>query len=384
MEEIRNLESSALEERFNALKANAEEDGANLEQIAEEMREINAELERRRAEEAKRKEIREAVVHAGSETVETFEEAKGEERHMMTIDSKEYRDLWLKRLQGKALTEVEQRDYTQTSTYATNAIPTIVADQFFAKLKKVVPLLNEITLFRVAGNLRIVAQGTDNAASAHTENAAITGAADTTIAVTLGAVEYVKVVGISRSAANMSVDDFERWLVDYLGEDIARAIDNAILNNASHGVAAITYTTNTNQLVATTYTYASLTGLIALLPAGYDPNAKFVMHKATLWNKIAGITNSAGNPIFIPDTREGFAGTLLGYPVLVDDYVATANGSVYLGDWRQIVGNLSEGIEVERDESAGFMTNSIMYKGYAAFDSAPAQAEAFVRLVTTV
>ena len=45
MEEIRNLESSALEERFNALKANAEEDGANLEQIAEEMREINAELE---------------------------------------------------------------------------------------------------------------------------------------------------------------------------------------------------------------------------------------------------------------------------------------------------------------------------------------------------
>lgn len=382
MEELKNLEVAELEERFNALKASAETEDADLEQIAEEMRTINAELEERKAAEAKREEIRKAVVAAPAEKIETFEE--GEVKKMFEIDSKEYRDAWLKVLQGKQLNEEERAGYTQTSTYATNAIPTLVADQFFAKLVKVAPLLNEITLFRVAGNLRIVAQGADAAVSAHTENDALTPATDTTIAVTLGAIEYMKVLGISKSAALMSVDDFERWLVDILTEDIARAIDNAILNNATHGVAAITYTTNTNQVVHTAgYTYADITKLISLLPAGYDAGAKFVVHKKTLWGKVAGITNSAGNPIFIPDTREGFAGTILGYPVLVDDYVTTANNALYLGNWRQIVGNLSEGVNVERDESAGFLSGTIMYRGYASFDSAPAQKEAFVRLVTT-
>lgn len=332
----------------------------------------------------KRQQLREDIaagLKPGIEIEERKEEKDMEERSFTTA-SPEYRSAWLKNLQGQQLSEIEQRAYAAADTH--NAIPTQVADQFFEAMKKLAPMLSEVTLMRVAGNIKFIAQGTRNAASKHTENAAVSAAADTVVSVTLGGYEFMKVIGISKNAENMSIDAFEAWLVEMLSGDIARALDDYIINDSSNGIAAITYTTNTNQIVKTNgYTYAQIVNLIALLPAAYDAEAKFLVNKATLWNEIAGITNTQGTPVFVPDTREGIAGRLMGYPVVVDDYVSTANKALYLGRWKDIVANLSKGVEVERDESSGFLSGTINYRGYAAFDSKPAKTDAIVRLVST-
>ena len=193
----------------------------------------------------------------------------------------------------------------------------------------------------------------------------------------------MKVIAISRTAALMSVGAFEDWLVEMLAGDIARAIDNYIINDATNGIVALTWTSNTNQIVSTTYTYGKVCDMIALLPAAYDAEAKFLVNKATLYGTIAQITDSAGNPIFVPDTVTGIGGRLMGYPVIVDDYVSTANKALYLGKWTDVVGNLPEDIHVDRDESAGFTANSIMYRGISVFDSKPAKGDGIVRLVST-
>lgn len=339
---------------------------------------IDAEIEARRAaaaEEARKEE--EIARMPGKPVIE-------EERKMnFNIESPEYRELWLRKLQGK-LTEEETRAYASTST---NAVPTLVADKFFEKMKKLAPMLSEITLLRVAGNLKFVAEGVRNTATAkHVENSAMTPAADTTVSVTLGAFEFMKVIQISRTALMMSIDAFEGWIVDMLAGDIARSIDDYILNDATNGVAALTFTTGTNQILntATTgYTYANICDLIALLPAAYDAEAKFLVNKATLYGKIAQIVDSTKRPIFVPDTVNGIGGRLMGYPVIVDDYVSTADNALYLGKWSDVVGNLSEDVHVDADESAGFTANAIVYRGVAAFDSKPAKGDAIVRLVST-
>jgi len=69
--------------------------------------------------------------------------------------------------------------------------------------------------------------------------------------------------------------------------------------------------------------------------------------------------------------------------VVVDDYVETTASTLFLGKWTDVVGNLSEGIHVDADESAGFNSNSIVYRGLAVFDSKPAKGDAIVKLVTT-
>jgi HK97 family phage major capsid protein len=79
----------------------------------------------------------------------------------------------------------------------------------------------------------------------------------------------------------------------------------------------------------------------------------------------------------------GIGGMLMGYPVVVDDYVSTANNALYLGKWTDVVGNLPEDITVDRDESAGFTANAVVYRGISVFDSKPAKGDSIVRLVTT-
>jgi len=379
--EFKDMSIEELEARKAAIKEEFENltEVEDLEARSSEVDSINEELEARKAVESKKAEMRAKVAQGEGKVIATPTSILEEERKM-DITSMEYRNAWLKNLQGNALTEMEQRAYDQAGT---NAIPTLVSDKFFEKLKKLAPMLSEITLMRVAGNLTFVSEGVRNVAGVHTENADVSAAADTTVKVVLGAFEFMKILKISKSAKMMSIDAFEGWLLQMLSGDMARAIDNYILNDATNGIAAITFTTGTNQIVdsaATGYTYKDIIDLIALLPAAYDADAKFLCHKSVLYGQIANICNTHGQPIFVTDPQTGL-GRIMGFEVVVDDYVATSNKGLYFGKWTDIVGNLSEGPEIEKSLEAGFTSGSIVYRGYASFDSKPAKTDAIVRLV---
>ena len=376
-----------IESRLAEIRAMLEQPGDDLDigALEEEVRVLKEKDEELRKMAAIKEELRKQVSagEVGKAVKEKVVEEKKMEDRVYGIDSVEYRNAWLKTLASQELTEVEQRAYATTDDH--HAIPTQVATKFFEKMKKIAPMLNEITLMRVAGNLKFVAEGTRNAAAKHTENSAVSAAADTVVSVTLGAFEFVKVIQISKSALRQNIDQFEDWLVDMLSGDIARAIDNYIINDATNGIAAVTFSTTTQivNTATTGYTYKNVCELIALLPAGYDAEAKFLTSKSVLYGRIAQITDSAGQPIFVRNTEAGMDGMLMGYPVIVDDYVATANNGLYLGKWTDVVGNLSEGVEVERDDHAAFASAAVMFRGYAAFDSKPAKTDAIVRLVST-
>lgn len=288
--------------------------------------------------------------------------------------SKEFRSAWAKGLMGQELNEVEKRAYAQAGA----AIPTEVADQFFEKMKKLAPMLDEITLLRVAGNVKFYAEGVRNAAGKHTENQEVAAAGDTMVAVTLGGFEFMKVISISKSAKTMSVAAFEKWIVDMLAGDIARAIDDYIINDSTNGIAAITFNSSNQIETGSAYTYKNIMDLIALLPAAYDAEAKFLVNKKVLWSDIRGIVDGQQRPIFDPESK-----TLCGYPVIEDDNVKATNKDVYLGRWLDVVGNLSEDVTVESNANSGFTRGAIDYRGFAVFDSKPAKTDGIVRLTTT-
>ena len=349
--------------------------------VLEERDAESKELEARQAELIARKEELEAEERAAEEVenetviTEEVELPKEEETRTMEkiygIDSEEYRSAWAKKLQGKKLDEVEERAYA--STDAGNAVPTGVADKFFEKIKKLAPMLSEITLMQVAGNIKFIAEGTRNAATVHTENGTSAPAADTTVSVTLAGYEFMKVIRISKAAETMSINAFENWLVDMLSGDIARAIDNYIINDATNGIVAMVSTATTNKVTSTSYSYADICNLVALLPAGYDAEAKFLVSKKVLYNDIKGIVDTTKRPIFDPVEK-----TLFGYPVVVDDYVPSDHKQVFLGKWTDVVGNLSQPVTVDRSEESGFLNNSIDFRGTAIFDSKLAKNDAIV------
>ena len=353
--------------------------------VLEERDKESKELEARKAELIARKEELEAEERAAAEVADENtiteevelprEERTNEMEKIFDVSSEEFRSAWVKTLQNKKLNEAEERAY---STATPNAIPTMVADKFFEKIKKLAPMLSEITLMQVAGNIKFMAEGTRNAAGVHTENSAVAPAADTVVSVELGGKEFMKVIRISQAAETMSINAFENWLVDMLAGDIARAIDDYVINDATNGIVAMASTATTNVITQTAtsgYGYKDICNLVALLPAGYDAEAKFLVTKKTLYNDIKGIVDENKRPIFDPVDK-----TLLGYPVVVDDYVPSDKKQVYLGKWTDVVGNLSQPVNVARSDQSGFLNNSIDYRGTAIFDSKLAKTDAVVLL----
>lgn len=333
--------------------------------------------------EARKQLLEKVAADSGKNIIEKSPEQRKEKTNMeYNVESMEYRNAFLKKIQGVQLTEEEQRAYDSSSVGG--SIPTITATTFFDKMVKVAPMLDEITLLRVAGNVKFTAQGTRNAASKHTENADVTPAEDTVVAVELGGYEYMKLISISATASAMSVDAFENWLGEMLAEDIAVAIEDAIINGDGDGDPkgveyARTWTTGSTGIAFTkagTPTFDNVMDLIGLIPARYDGNAKFLTTKTFLYSYLAKIKDDQKQPILVKDMANGIQYSIMGYPVIISDKVAAK--TCYFGDFKKVVGNLPLGPAIASNPN--FRSASIDYRGLATFDCDIALADAFVKL----
>lgn len=314
--------------------------------------------------------------------VETAEEGK-EERNMNEENirsSKEYRSAFLKRLQRKDLTEAEERALTTASSSVGAAIPTITQNLIIEKVFQVAPLLNEITLLRVDGNVTFAVESTVNDATLHTEGATITESGDVLIPVSLGQYEVNKYITISKSVSKMSIDAFETWITNMLGKMIAKAITNLIINGTGSsqpkGIDKAATWGDTNSVTVgktASLSEANVLTLVGLLNGGYDANAKWLMSKKTLINDFRPLQDKSKNDIFV---KENGIYYIEGYPVLLDERVAEHDA--FLGDLTMYVGNLGEEVTVDQDKKLS--SNSFEFLGSAMFDGKPAVSDAFVKL----
>lgn len=301
----------------------------------------------------------------------------------------EYRSAWLKTLQGKPLTDAEQRAYSTAANSALPIIPETTANQIIKKMYEVAPILARCRIFHVPGNFKFAVEGTNDEAALHTENAAITAAADSLGSVSLTGHEIVKLVKASRASSEMALSAFESYIVEVIAESIARKIENYIFTGsattAPRGVAVAgkgangAYTDGTDQItVAKTasLTEQNVVDLYGLLTDGYERNAVWCMRKATFFSDFFPLMNKSKNNLI------EFAGGK--YYIMGSEVYFT--GSVpaheaYLGDFSYILGNYSQDITVVKSEHSGLSTNSIDYLGACVFDSAPAAGlGAFVHL----
>ena len=293
----------------------------------------------------------------------------------------EYRSAWLKNIRRLPLNDAEKRAFSNASGAGAEVIPTQTANEIISKVKTLAPMLNEVTLLHVKGAVKFVVEGTNNDAAIHTENAAITPAADTLTTVTLSGYEIVKLVQISDTVMTMSIAAFESWIVDMLAEAIARKVEDFFINGTGtsqpKGIDKANTWGETNSVsvgASASLTAANVQTLIGLLNAGYDRNAKFVMSKRTLFTDFMPLQDTSKNHIV---TVQGNSYFVYGYPVLLSDYVK--EHEAFLGDFKKVCANLAESINVKN--AYDIDTNSYKYSGIAIFDCQPAIGEAFVKLV---
>ena len=380
-----------IEKRLAEIKVELENDNADIDALEKEVKELTEERKAIQEKIERRKEIMANIV-SGEGTIITDFIPNKEERKFenMTkeeiLETPEYRSAFLKKLLGKPLTEAEERAYTSADNSAGAVIPTLTASELFDKMVAIAPMIDEITLLRVAGNVKFAIENVRDAATRHTENAAVTPAGDNLAYVTLAGYEYIKVIRISKTVQTMSINAFENWLTDMLAEDIAVAIENDIINgdgvSGPKGVEyAATWVADENLIEYAnggSPSYDNVMDMIAALPLRYHSGAKFLCNSKFLYGKLAKIKDDQKQPILVKDMANGLQFRIMGFPVLLSDKVA--DGVMYFGNFKKIVGNLAQDVTVESSTQSGFLNNSIDFRGTAIFDCDIALPDAFIKM----
>ena len=149
-----------LMERRDAIIAELDAPEADLDALEEETRAIKAELEERKTEEARKAEIRAEVAAGAGEVVKVFrEEETRKENKMYGVETREYRNAWVKNIVGRDL-DVEER---AALTSAGAVIPTMTVNAVWDKLVKPAELLGRVDVTQFPSYVRFPKATTVNA-----------------------------------------------------------------------------------------------------------------------------------------------------------------------------------------------------------------------------
>ena len=366
LEEIRGLiESGETPETFTQEITDLEARKVELEEI--ETRKANA-----------------AALEAGTAKPQTIikPEERGE-KNMFDLDSKEYRIAWDKYMLGLDMTDEERTAFTHTTGTTSGqtagyTIPTTLVNKIWDLIEGKHAILGDITFYRTGTILEVVKRTAIAAGDAGTVAEATAPANDennTFAKVTLAGKDFAKTVKISYALGIMSIDGFEQFIVNEIGERLGAALAADVITQ----IGTDYYSTGNAKDVATSgkIAWTDVTGVLSVLKNAND--IVFYANQTTIYKYIAGMVDSTGRPLFQHDANESIRGYLAGFPVKAED--AIADDLVYVGDPKQIVGNMVQDIMVENDRN--IETHVIVYAGYARFQCALLAPKAFAILDVT-
>ena len=367
-----------IEVRLSAIEQEIQAEGADVKALAEETDALMEERQGLLDEIETRKATLAKVAALPKSEVEPviIQEEKEMEQRTFAVESAEYREAWLKKLQGKELT-IEERD----AMTASSAIPTETMNMIIHKLE-LNPIIAAVDMSYIPSNVTFPAEDTVNDANWVEMATAATDSADALTAITLGAYKLIKTVSITADVQAMSISAFESWLVSRLANKIEKAVDAAILvgtgSNQATGIIT-TKTTADGTWASAGIGYADVLKIVAKLGSEYRADAKFVMNSDMFFAKVLGMVDTQKQPIVkLADGGQGSpAYRLIGFPVIVDDNCTSDN--ILFGDLKAYKFNFAKAPEVSSDDSVEFRTGNRVYRALALADGKLGDTKAIVR-----
>lgn len=368
--EFKTMETEALIERKKSISIESEAEGADLDALEAEIRAINEELEARRAEEAKKAEIRNAVAEGEGEVIKTFENME-EKREMFTVDSIEYRDAWTKSICKLPMNEEERAALTSAGA----VIPTTTVNAVWDKLVADAPLLAKVDLTRFRTYVRFPVATTNNAATSQAVGGTISESSDVIGYVDLIPNEYVKLLTVGTDIENMAISAIHDWIVDNLAGQISAKINADILTgNGTNKCKGITATVSASATaIPATVTKASILKIMGALASQHQAGAIWIMTPTMFYENIMPLTDL--NDYIIND---GFDFRLFGHEViLMSEALVSSKETIFYGNPKAYKCNIFKEIEIKPFETA--TTTNIQWRGATLADGELIDATAFVR-----
>lgn len=306
----------------------------------------------------------------------------------------EYRSAFYKQLTGRELNSAERRalevahaekraDSFSTTTDAAAVIPTQTLNEVVSKARKMGGVMSIARGFNVPANLTVPVGTPATAATWNTEGTEVEADKPTVAPVTFASHEIIKVFSISASVKRMSVPAFESYLTDELASCVMACIADGLVNGTGTAqgtgvLSGVTWNGTNSVSVTGELSYLDVAKTVGLIARGYSNGAAWVMSNATLYNRFYSLVDANERPILVMDAQNDHVARVLGFPVVVDDFIA--DDTVVFGNFRYMGYNLAEGIAVERSTESSFRSGKVDYRALAIADCKPIVPEAFVKL----
>lgn len=290
--EIKSASIEEMEARLAEIRTAVDAEDADLDALEAEARDIKAEMEARKAAEAQRNEVRNAVAEGEGETEQTFER---EERKTMTVEeirkSHEYNVAYANYI--KTGDDAECRALlSENATGGYVPVPEYVEGRIRTAWEKT-ELMELVRKTYIRGNLKVGFELSATGAYIHTESTT----AVTEEALTLGIVEIVpasikKWISISDEALDLGGEQFLDYVYDELTYRIAKKAQEELLAKIVALTASATSTAVSVPSVAGTPTLGIIASAIGQLSdEANDP--VIVMNKGT-WAQFKAAQAGAG------------------------------------------------------------------------------------------
>lgn len=337
--DVKEMTVEQLEERKNAIVAELDNEGADLDALEAEVRSIKEELETRANEEAKKVEIRKAVAETKAPVV--VEKVEEEKREIMTDAevraSKEYVDAFARYLVSENDTEV--RSLLTENVSGSVPVPAIV-DEIIRTAWEKSDILSRVRKTNIRGNLKVAFELSADGAYVHTEGTA----APTEESLTLGIVTMIpknikKWIRVSDEAIAMGGETLVRYIYDELTYRIVKKLTALVIadiagapTSATSSAAAVSAITQNPALTTVATAFANL--------SDEAQNPVIIMNKLTYASFIGA--QAGGNFSFDP-----FNGLQVLFSSALPAYTSASTNQVYA-----IVGDLA-GVQVNYPEGEG-------------------------------
>lgn len=333
-----------MEKRRAAIVTEMEQDGADLDKLGEEARAIKEEMEKRKADAAKREEIRKAV--AGAAGVETRKPA--DNAPVNTVEevrkSKKYIDAFAKYIRTGDPSECRALLTTNSNVEANPGqlpVPTIIEERIRTAWERS-GLLDMVRRTYVRGNLNVGFELSATGAAVHAEGTA----APAEEVLTLGVVSLVpqsikKWIRISDEAYDMGGEEFLNYIYDEITHRIIVEAKRLLITAIVNAPAASTAQAVGVPSVTGAPTLDIVARAVALLSDEAE-NIAVVMNRQTHADFIAAIAANG----FMFDPFDGYS---VHYDNTLPAYTAAAANAVWLivGDFSGAQFNFPNGEEVK-------------------------------------
>lgn len=290
----------------------------------------------------------------------------------------------------------EFKNTTQTAGTHTVLIPETVRDGIWKEIGNLHPILGDLAMTFVQGNLTIIKETSGGDAAKFYDEA--TSTEEGTVAfgeINLTGCELAKAVKVSWLLKKMSIDKFLPYIQTLIAEKMADGLAYGVVQGKGKpsaqdtfkpepkGILTVLAAENSTPQIVTfddssdKLDYDKITDVMGKLKSGYLAGAAFYAKNATIWGHLAKIKDDEGKPMFVSDPTGAGVGRLFGVLVKEDDSIP-ADAVLLANVSKGYACNVNENMTMYQEDH--IMDRETEYMGYAIVDGDVLSTKAFVYL----